>query len=141
MRQRTWRTFLRAFGVTLGKVVIALGLIAGVPRVHAALFQDSFGQRELLDGASGALTGSNVGATREDGEPRHARKSGGHSVWISWIAPSDGLFSLSTAGSDFDTILAVYRRDSDEPADGWSGLETVGEDDDDDDDVQGTGSS
>ncbi|MBL9139950.1 MAG: hypothetical protein JNK85_29025 [Verrucomicrobiales bacterium] len=139
LRQRTWRTFFRWSGVALGKAVVVLGLIAGTPRGVAALFQDAFSLREQIEGNTGELLGSNVGATREDGEPRHAGKTGGHSVWISWIAPSDGLLTLSTSGSGFDTVLAVYRRESPEDAEGWSGLESVGEDDDDDEDDHGAG--
>lgn len=54
------------------------------------------------------ITGSNTNATFEYGEPRHAEKVGGHSVWISWQAPDNGLVTLSTEGSSFDTLLAVY---------------------------------
>lgn len=121
-------------------MILAIGLVAGVPRARGAVFQDSFDLREIIEGNPGVLLGSNAGASREDGEPRHARKSGGHSVWISWVAPSDGLLSLSTAGSDFDTILAVYRQESPGPAASLTDLESVGDDDDDDDD-EGTGSS
>ncbi|MCC7375977.1 MAG: immunoglobulin domain-containing protein [Verrucomicrobiales bacterium] len=118
-----------------------IGLIAGAPRAWGAVFQDTFATREFLEGEAGDLLGTNTGATREEGEPRHARKSGGHSVWVSWVAPSDGLLSLSTAGSDFDTILAVYRRETPGPDTSFAGLDSVGDDDDDDDDVTGSGSS
>jgi len=29
-------------------------------------------------------------------------------VWFSWRAPASGIVSFTTAGSDFDTLLAVY---------------------------------
>ena len=62
----------------------------------------------MLTNTSALVTGSNVGATVETNEPLHAGKIGGHSVWISWLAPDNGLVTLSTAGSSFDTLLAVY---------------------------------
>jgi hypothetical protein len=72
-------------------------------------FSDMFAGSQLLTGISSAtITGSNTNATEEPGEPKHARKIGGHSVWISWLAPGDGLVTLSTTGSSFDTLLAVY---------------------------------
>ncbi len=54
------------------------------------------------------VTGSNVLATKEDGEPDHAGSAASHSVWYAWTAPGTGEFSVSTAGSTFDTVLAVY---------------------------------
>ncbi len=71
-------------------------------------FSDAFADRELLTGSSEFVTGSNTIATVETYEPKHAGKTGGHSVWISWLAPDSGLVTLSTAGSTFDTLLAVY---------------------------------
>ncbi len=57
------------------------------------------------------LLGTNTGATVEPGEPQHARP-GGHSVWWRWTAPQ-GISSIdiTTAGSNYDTTLAVYTGD------------------------------
>src|SRR5216110_2970325 len=55
-----------------------------------------------------SVTGSNVGATREPGEPNHAHLAGGRSVWWSWTPPRDGTVVIDTIGSAFDTVLAVY---------------------------------
>ncbi len=66
----------------------------------------------MLTAGSALVTGSNVGATIETHEPLHADKLGGHSVWISWIAPTNGLVTLRTEGSTFDTLLAVYTMES-----------------------------
>ena len=54
------------------------------------------------------MIGTNVGATKEPGEPNHAGNSGGKSVWWSWTAPVSGNVSVTTVGSSFDTLLAVY---------------------------------
>ncbi|MCB1120073.1 MAG: hypothetical protein KJT03_00875 [Verrucomicrobiae bacterium] len=51
---------------------------------------------------------NNDNAYKEAGEPLHAGNSGGRSVWFTWVAPQDGNLTVSTAGSDFDTLLAVY---------------------------------
>jgi hypothetical protein len=57
---------------------------------------------------TGTATGSTAGATKETGEPNHAGNAGGHSVWWSWKAPAAGTTTIATAGSTFDTLLAVY---------------------------------
>lgn len=51
---------------------------------------------------------SNVGATKEVGEPNHARRKGGSSVWLKWKAPASGVLSVNTRGSGIDTLLAIY---------------------------------
>jgi secreted trypsin-like serine protease len=68
-----------------------------------------FANRLLLSGTSVQTTGTNVGATRESGEPVHGGITGGKSVWWSWTATSSGPVTISTAGSSFDTTLGVYR--------------------------------
>ncbi len=55
------------------------------------------------------VTGSNVNATKEAGEPNHApNEPGGASVWWRWTAPLSGNLAVTTAGSNFDTLLAAY---------------------------------
>jgi len=70
---------------------------------------DDFADAIRISGSSGLVTGSNVIATKEAGEPNHAGNLGGKSVWWKWTAPSSGTVNIDTHGSDFDTILAVYR--------------------------------
>lgn len=77
-------------------------------RAAAPELVDDFADRQLLTDDSGQLDGSNVGATREVNEPRHGGKSGGASVWISWLAPADGIATFWTDGSSFDTLLSSY---------------------------------
>jgi hypothetical protein len=61
-------------------------------------------------------TGNNDYATREPGEPdSHSpdtAASGDHSVWWHWTAPSDGWAVISTAGSSFPTVVAIYAGDA-----------------------------
>jgi murein DD-endopeptidase MepM/ murein hydrolase activator NlpD len=62
--------------------------------------------------------GSNVCATKEDDEPNHAgrpidrfgRNADGKSVWWRFTAPENADYTVSTGGSEFDTIVAVYVR-------------------------------
>ena len=67
-----------------------------------------FANRIAITGTNVVVTGSNVGATKESGEPFHAGIFGGASVWWEWTAPSNGTVTISTAGSSFDTLLGVY---------------------------------
>ena len=73
---------------------------------------DAFAAAEPVAGTSGTVAGSNVGATRERGEPAHAGNPGGSSVWYQWPAPKDTEVTFDTCGSDFDTLLAVYSGDA-----------------------------
>ncbi len=70
---------------------------------------DLFSNRRVITGTTANVTGSNVGATREAGEPTVRSVSGGKSVWWTWTAPSNGTTVITTAGSSFDTTLGVYR--------------------------------
>ena len=68
---------------------------------------DHFTNRIGLTGAVVATTGTNVRATREDFEPYHGNYAR-RTIWWAWTAPANGTVTITTAGSDFDTILAVY---------------------------------
>ena len=70
--------------------------------------EDDFADRLVLLGASGVVSGNNIGATKESGEPNHAGKPGGSSVWYTWQAPAKGIANFRTGGSSIDTLLAVY---------------------------------
>lgn len=73
-----------------------------------ATFGDLFAERGVAFGFTNVIRGTNSSFTREPGEPRHASRNGNHSGWIRWTAPASGLLQLSTIGSDFDTLLAIY---------------------------------
>ncbi|MGE4181715.1 MAG: immunoglobulin domain-containing protein [Limisphaerales bacterium] len=72
-------------------------------------FGDTFAERGRIGARSGIGIGSNEGGTMDFGEPSHASKVGGKSVWLSWRAPESGVAMFETVGSNFDTLLAVYR--------------------------------
>jgi Immunoglobulin domain/FG-GAP-like repeat/Matrixin len=64
----------------------------------------------LVTSSSVQVFGSNVGASAESGETAHAGANAPnrHSVWWKWHALSSGSATITTLGSDFDTVLAVY---------------------------------
>jgi hypothetical protein len=76
-----------------------------LPSVQAG---DNFAERVALVGSNNIIAGHNFLATREAGEPNHAGKPGGRSVWYTWTAPGVGIARFRTTGSTFDTLLAVY---------------------------------
>src|SRR5436853_2860043 len=75
----------------------------------SAPLNDAFTNSTVLAGLTNYVLASNEGASWEAGEPQHAGSTGGSSVWWTWTAPESGTFSASTAGSSFDTLLAVYQ--------------------------------
>jgi len=69
---------------------------------------DNFANAQALTANPGTVTAFNACASKEDGEPDHAGNPGGHSLWFRWTATNAGSIRISTEGSDFDTLLAVY---------------------------------
>ena len=83
--------------------------VAGGPPPPAPA-NDNFSAAQTITGCSGNVGGTNVGATNEAGEPNHSPDNGGgtRSVWYRWQAQSTGNATITTAGSNFDTVLSVY---------------------------------
>lgn len=69
---------------------------------------NNFANAQIISGVRGYVVGTNVNATKEAHEPVHAGNRGGKSVWYRWTAPASGSLHVSTVGSNFDTLLAVY---------------------------------
>jgi hypothetical protein len=87
-----------------GSIVLAHSFVS-----LAAPSNDNFVSASTISiTAQAALTGTNVNATKEPGEPLHAGSIGGRSVWWRFTAPSGGLLRMDTNNSTFDTVLAVY---------------------------------
>ncbi|HVG31484.1 MAG TPA: NF038122 family metalloprotease [Pyrinomonadaceae bacterium] len=80
------------------------------PPPPGAPANDNFVNAQVITGCTGTVNGTNIGATKEGGEPSHSPDNdpGGASVWYRWQAPSTGSVTITTAGSDYDTVLAVY---------------------------------
>lgn len=70
---------------------------------------DDFVNNLPLEVCSPQIVSDNYFCTKEAGEPAHAGNVGGSSIWYRWTAPGSGRVTINTIGSDFDTLLAVYR--------------------------------
>ncbi len=99
-----------SYSVSVGNAVDAVASdVATVVVASPALpLADNFAGLQNTNTLSGVGSGSNTNATSEAGEPLHAGKQGGKSVWYGWRAPATGVATISTRGSSFDTLLAVY---------------------------------
>ncbi|HVS52537.1 MAG TPA: PQQ-binding-like beta-propeller repeat protein [Opitutaceae bacterium] len=93
-----------------GKVQTAgrLNLARALASTDNRPFNDDFASRATLAGSVVRARSSNVGATTETGEPSLAGVTGGHSLWWTWTASISGQVAIDTAGSDYDTTVAVY---------------------------------
>jgi hypothetical protein len=74
---------------------------------------DYFADAQTIDGQTGSVTGTTVGATAEPGEPIHSGTSccdpsNEHSIWYRWTAPVTGTTFFTTEGSAYDTVLRAY---------------------------------
>jgi hypothetical protein len=91
---------------------------------------DNFANAQVINGCSGSVNGTNVGATHESGEINHLSTTndpnggGTRSIWYQWQAPSSGSVTFDTSGSTFDTVLGVYT------ANAVNALNVIAQDDD-----------
>lgn len=99
----TYRIAVDGFFGATGSIVLNWG-----PVVTLGPTNNDFANAQVLSGSSGNVTGTNVNANKEAGEPDHAGYNGGVSIWYRWQAPSSGTATITTAGSNFDTLLGVY---------------------------------
>jgi len=79
----------------------------------ASAFQDSFASASAFNypGTTQINGFSNTGASAEPGELAHTLLPGlsaNRSLWANFTVAAPGYVSLSTGGSNFDTLLAVY---------------------------------
>ncbi len=109
------RVSTHRFKVGLDPACLALMaglLVCGPAALWAAPANDDFANAEAIqivpNVKAGAVTGSNVDAGAEVGEPPHGGSDASASIWYTWTAPVDGLCTFDTFGSGFDTTLAVY---------------------------------
>lgn len=75
---------------------------------NAVIGTDAFGSRPTLEGGLSAL---GVASTRFAGieldeSPRYSDSA--HTCWWRWVAPSNGIVTIDSLQSAFDTVLTVY---------------------------------
>ena len=68
---------------------------------------DEYANPKELTGQEGREVGSNVDATSNSGEFLDGIFGSEHTLWYRWIAPSNGVVTFDTSGSDFDTVMGV----------------------------------
>jgi len=94
-------------------LVVTAACALSASAVAAPPGNDAFSAAEALTGREVTTSGTNKDATKEAGEPDHAGKAGGASVWYEWTAPAGGTTVVSTCGTPvLDTVLAVYTGDA-----------------------------
>jgi hypothetical protein len=69
---------------------------------------DNLAKSAEITGSGFSLTALNSNATKETNELNIANNTSGKSVWWSWTAPNSNPVQVTTQGSNFDTLLAVY---------------------------------
>ena len=74
---------------------------------NAAPTNDNFANAEELNGLNLHLSRTNIGATKEAGEPNHVGNTGGKSVWFTWIAPVTRTMMVTTNRGNLDSLLVV----------------------------------
>jgi hypothetical protein len=108
------RSIVRSFAFP----VLAAALLSGVAIADPAAAvtppdNDLFSRAEnlTLGGCDVAAEGDNFDATGQPGEPVHFSVGSlpTQSSWSKWTSPVTDTVVVDTIGSDFDTILAVYR--------------------------------
>jgi hypothetical protein len=95
----TYRIAVDGFMGEQGAITLNVGMDAA---------NDNFANAEVLSGVSVSATGHNLAATTEKYEPNHANGNSLSTVWWTWTPASDGQVVITTSGSDFDTLMAVY---------------------------------
>jgi hypothetical protein len=88
---------------TAGQFVVIDGLCTNAPA------NDQFANAQVVEGRVITVLGGNSCAMRENGEPRHNNFAAAASVWYRWLPNYTGDAIITTFGSTFDTVLAVYR--------------------------------
>ena len=94
----------------IGLCTIASLFAIPTPALAAPPTNDFFASAQTISGSSGSVSGTNVDATGEVGEPDNMGDSAPiQSAWYSWTAPATGKFLFGTCNdTTFDTTLGVY---------------------------------
>jgi hypothetical protein len=70
---------------------------------------DNFANREALTGTLPIeVTGSNVDATKEEGESLESPFANQHSVWFEWEATSTGWITIGSCEDEFPVVVGIF---------------------------------
>ncbi len=102
---------------TVYRIQVGSYSIASMGTVSLGIFplpaNDNFSTATNITGTAPiTVTGWNVGASGEVGEPKRGQSymtGSFNSVWWTWTAPNTNLVAIDTLGSNFDTTLHVYQ--------------------------------
>jgi hypothetical protein len=92
--------------------VITAMLLAGAFAANALAADPGFSKGTAIHvGFNSTITGVDSSlSTKTDHAARCGADSNGHVVWYTATAPATGTATADTVGSDYDTVLNVYKR-------------------------------
>lgn len=92
------------------KVYFPLLILSSAIAALAQPSNDNFANRAAIvwPGIDVTISGTLSNATFETGEPFLDGISSGQTAWWTWIAPSNGIVTLSVSGNEFSPLLSVY---------------------------------
>lgn len=103
-------TYRIAFDAAFDAAAGAAEMLETGGSLHYVPHNDDFENASELGSSAAELTigPTNVGATKQPGEPDHAGNAGGASVWFTWTAPETGSVQFSACEANFPTLIAAY---------------------------------
>jgi hypothetical protein len=94
--------------VAIGCLVAVISVVFAAIASATAPSNDNFANAQTVPQEGATVSGTNVDATAEPGEPSASPYGPNHTIWYRWTAPASGPVSISTCDSEFDTIVAAY---------------------------------
>ncbi len=90
-------------------LLLCLFVAAGAEQSFAMPANDNFANSVLIPGGIGSVSGNNISATGQSGEPNPGNNSVLNSVWYHWTAPASGTARVEICSvRSYDTHLAVF---------------------------------
>ena len=97
----------RGAAVSVTAAALSATLLFVVPAAFAAPANDNFANAKPLRLGKN-VTGNINGATKQSGEPRHAKSLATHSVWYRLRVKRKMTVAVNTCNTSSDTVIAVY---------------------------------
>jgi hypothetical protein len=89
----------------------ACWLLVGIGAAEIATAQptnDNFANRTPILFDNGSISGTLSNATSEAGEPLIPDVSSGQTAWWTWTAPTNGILTITSSGTNFNPFVTVY---------------------------------